>query len=106
MQIYLYLSIHEQISYNVKRKDSHKNGWIEPRKSAHGPVFMDNYYALLLYYETFDVEEQVESLVYDAGSLLVSVGGNLGLFLGLSCLSVIFAIINLLKNNWLQLKIN
>jgi len=88
----------------VKHKDTHKHGWIEPRNSSHGPEFMNNYYALVIYYETFDVEEHVESLVYDAGNFLISVGGNLGLFLGFSCLSVLFALINVLKNNWRKWK--
>jgi hypothetical protein len=61
---------------------------------------MNSYYALVIYYETFDVEEHVESLVYDAGNLLISIGGNLGLFLGFSCLSVLFALINLFTKNW------
>ena len=38
---------------------------------------------LTLAFESFIIEERVESLVYDAGNFLSAVGGNLGLFLGL-----------------------
>ena len=47
------------------------------------------------------MEERVESLVYDFSAFLVATGGNLGLFLGFSCLSVGFGIIN-----WLQVYSN
>jgi hypothetical protein len=57
-------------------------------------------------YNTFNVEEHVESLAYDASSLLVSVGGNLGLFLGFSCLSVLFALINICQNYGFRWKNN
>jgi hypothetical protein len=57
-------------------------------------------------YETFNVEEHVESLVYDASNFLVSVGGNLRLFLGFSCLSVLFYLINICQNNGFWRKIS
>ena len=40
------------------------------------------------FYETFVVEERMETLVYDLSAFLVSVGGNLGLCLGYSCLTI------------------
>ncbi len=43
------------------------------------------------------IEEQVENLVYDIGGFLAAAGGNLGLLLGFSCLSVIFAMLNWLR---------
>ena len=36
----------------------------------------------------------METLDYDVGTFWTSVGGNLGLFLGFSCLSVLFAIVD------------
>jgi hypothetical protein len=59
-------------------------------------------------YDTFNIEEHIESLVYDASSFLVSVGGNLGLFLGVSCLSVLLALINFFSNKgrWLKKILN
>jgi hypothetical protein len=68
------------------------------KPKPHGLDYPDIHYFISLKYETFNVEEHVESLIYDAGSFLVSVGGNLGLFLGFSCLSVFFAIINVCKH--------
>ena len=50
-----------------------------------------------LKFESALVEEQVENLVYDAGNFLAAMGGNLGLFLGFSCLSILFSFINYLK---------
>ena len=49
---------------------------------------------LELVYDSPLVEERVETLVYDAGNFLTAVGGNIGLFLGFSCLSVLFSIIH------------
>ena len=43
-------------------------------------------------YSTLNVEEQIESLEYDVGTFWTAAGGNLGLFLGFSVLSVFFSI--------------
>ena len=52
-------------------------------------------YYLTYYYKTLLVEKQVETLVYDLGGFLAAAGGNLGLCLGFSCLSILFTI-----NEW------
>jgi len=44
------------------------------------------------------VEERFETLVHDTGSLLASAGGNLGLMLGFSCLSVLTAALDCLRD--------
>ncbi len=44
-----------------------------------------------------DVVDNTETLDYDAGNFLAAVGGNLGLLLGLSGLSVLFYFIKWLK---------
>ena len=49
-----------------------------------------HFYMLIVYFKTFTVEKRVETLVYDFGGFLAAAGGNLGLCLGLSCLSVLF----------------
>lgn len=49
-------------------------------------------------YDKLSIEEHVETLVYDTGNFLAQAGGNLGLFVGFSCLSLLLAIINLVKN--------
>jgi hypothetical protein len=56
--------------------------------------FLDKSFLFRLQYSTLNVEEQIENLDYDLASLLVASGGNLGLFIGFSCLSVVFQIIN------------
>ena len=45
-----------------------------------------------LYYSTFLIEQQVETLIYDLGGFLAAAGGNLGLCLGFSCLSVLLTL--------------
>jgi len=52
---------------------------------------------LVLYNDKPIVEKHVEALIYDTGNFLAQAGGNLGLFLGFSCLSLLFAFINFLK---------
>lgn len=52
----------------------------------------------ILKYNKFVVEKQVETLVYDTGNFLAQAGGNLGLFLGFSCLSLLLAVIKFIKN--------
>ena len=51
---------------------------------------IDIYY-LYFYYSTFQVEKHVETLIYDVGEFLAVGGGNLGLCLGFSCLSILLA---------------
>ena len=51
--------------------------------------------SLSLSYESLIVEEHIETLVYDAGSFLSAIGGNLGLFLGFSCLTMLLGILKL-----------
>jgi hypothetical protein len=48
-----------------------------------------------------DVEERIETLVYDVGSFLAAAGGNLGLLLGFSCLSTIFGFINWMQGHFI-----
>jgi hypothetical protein len=50
----------------------------------------DDIYILTSYYKTLLVEKEVETLVYDLSGFLAAAGGNMGLCLGLSCLSVLF----------------
>ena len=50
-------------------------------------------------YETFNKKNHSKNLIYNTGNFLTQVGGNLGLFLGFSCFSVIVTIIECL-NKW------
>ena len=67
------------------------------------------FFNLAIQYSTINVEEQIENLEYDLGNLLVSTGGNLGLFLGFSCLSLLFSLVNAMteiNKGWRNLKVH
>ncbi len=49
---------------------------------------------------SYNVEEQFESLVYDLGSFFVSAGGNIGLVLGFSILSIALSVISLAEEKF------
>ena len=53
-------------------------------------------------YETLNSELHFETLIYDTGNFLTQIGGNLGLFLGVSCLSVITDLIELLQDGFVR----
>jgi hypothetical protein len=60
----------------------------------------DKSFLIDLFYSTLVIEERVETLVYDVVNFLAAAGGHLGLFLGFSCLSVLLAAIQVLKNKY------
>ena len=63
-----------------------------------------DYYLFTVYYQTLMIEKRVETLVYDVGGLLSAAGGNLGLCLGLSCMSILFTLTHCTKAIFLMLK--
>jgi hypothetical protein len=77
-----------QIYYKVTLDYTHKNLF-------NGKSF--EYFFFQYKYSTLLVEERIESYDYDIGSFLVAAGGNLGLFLGFSCFSILFFSIELMK---------
>jgi hypothetical protein len=79
-----------ETNYIVEPLYYHANSWIEP-DDAH--VLKDGHFNLRFFYNTLVVEEKITSLVYDTGTLLTSAGGNMSLFLGFSCLSVLLSLI-------------
>ena len=75
----------QQSSYNIKLRYLHKNALMDTEfinVSKDFALFAISYNSLL-------VEERIETIVYDLESLVTSVGGNLGLFLGFSCFSTL-----------------
>ena len=76
-----------------------RNNRIEPRNS-NPKDFNQNYYTIAIMYNSLDVEKQEETLIYDFGNFLAAIGGNLGLFLGFSCLSIIFAGVDLIMKKF------
>ncbi len=47
------------------------------------------------YYDHLLVQKQYERLIYDVPGFLSALGGSLGLYLGLSCLTFVYALIDL-----------
>ena len=56
-----------------------------------------NEYILYFYFNTLETEVKTESLIIDLSSLIANIGGNLGLFLGFSCLSIFILTIELIQ---------
>ncbi len=50
-----------------------------------------NSFMVVIKFSSLLIDEEVETYVYDFGNFLVALGGNLGLMLGFSCLSVLFS---------------
>jgi hypothetical protein len=85
-----------QKSYSLDVKKYHTNSWIEYDNQPFEDV-SKTAVGFSLAYETFLIEEQVETLVYDAGNFLAAIGGNLGLFRGFSCLTLLLWIFKIGK---------
>jgi hypothetical protein len=87
----------KQKSFNYKLEYFSKNSWItlEEEYRVDNDIFV-----LFVSFESLYVEEKTETFVYDIGSFLTAAGGNLGLFMGFSCLSIMVAFIDCLKNHF------
>jgi hypothetical protein len=79
------------ITYNVVTRYFHKNLGFDSGEGL--SATHENFFRLSLIYDTLIIEENVESYDYDSADFLIYVGGNLGLFLGFSCLSTLTAIL-------------
>ena len=84
----------KQTVYQPNVRRYHYNIWMpllnNPRKEV-----LQKFVFFSLAYDTFVREVSVETLVYDAGSFWAAIGGNLGLFLGFSCFSLLIGCIDL-----------
>ena len=85
----------EQTIFDLKLEKYHQNSIVKQGNSSHPLVSKGVMF--LLQYDKFVIEEHVETLIYDTGNFLAQAGGNLGLFLGFSCLSMLLSIVNLGK---------
>jgi hypothetical protein len=72
----------------------HSNSVIDPLNEQQLDV--NKSYVFSFCYFFMDVEEKTETLVYDLGTFLAALGGNLGLALGFSCLSILLGIVSYL----------
>jgi len=66
-----------------------------------GNPMKKNTILFFVFYDSIDTEVITESLMVDFDSLLSTIGGSLGLFLGFSCLSTILSLTSLLKNKFI-----
>ena len=89
-----------QINYRMNLDFFHKNSWGSLNTTINKT---ERYFDLEYRYMTLFVEEKIESLEYDIGSFLAAAGGNLGLMLGFSCLSVMFTTVEY-ANKYLSTK--
>ncbi len=79
---------------NVDLNLVHSNSVIDPLNEQQLDV--NKSFVFSFCYLFMDVEEKTETLVYDLGTFLAALGGNLGLALGFSCLSILLGIVNYL----------
>ena len=75
-----------RISYDIDTSYYHENSE-DPRSN----------FSLFIFPSSKFIEDQSETLLYDAGGFFAAVGGHLGLLLGFSCLSVLYAIVKWFK---------
>ena len=74
----------------------HKNTYLlSDEESAAG--VNNSFVFLSIGYENFNTELHFETLIYDTGNFLTQIGGNLGLFLGISCFSALAALTKFLQ---------
>ena len=57
----------------------------------------DGYYIIWAFYSTLNVNEKIETYVFDFTSALVAVGGSLGLFVGWSIFSMVSTLIDFIN---------
>lgn len=86
-----------QSFYEARIKYFHNNNAI--LREAHKNL-SEGHFTFYPYMSIFLTEEKIESLEYDLTNLLVAAGGNLGLFLGFSCLSVLFGLIEWIRGRF------
>ena len=84
----------KQTVYQPNVRRYHYNVWM-PLSNNPSKEVLQKFVLFSFGYDTFVREVSVETLVYDAGSFLAAIGGNLGLFLGFSCFSLLIGLIEL-----------
>jgi hypothetical protein len=99
------IPIHSQLScsipctrttYKFSTKVTHLTNWIDIDGRFPDSIF-ENSSSAAIRFDSMLIGEEVETYVYDFGNFVVALGGNLGLMLGFSCLSVLFSIIQFIS---------
>jgi len=80
----------KQKGYVQTLKYYHKTSWDYKAYSASS-------FTILIAYNSLEVKTKIETLIYDSVDVLAAAGGNLGLFLGFSCLGCIWFILEHLQ---------
>ena len=88
-------------TYKIDLKYSHENSWTLFNNDLRN---VSNVFRIFFFYQTLTVEEKIETLLYDVGGLMATAGGNLGLCLGFSCLSILYAAISWISFAVVKLK--
>jgi hypothetical protein len=70
---------------------SHRNSINSIQQSAENAKFNKSFF-MYFQYKTMQTTEEIEAYVYDTVSFLAATGGNLGLLLGFSCLSILLTL--------------
>ena len=86
----------EQTVFRSKVKKEHDTSWVSD-------IDKDIFY-LRIVYSTLHIEKNVETLVYDTGNFFSTVGGNLGLCLGFSCLSCLLSLVEFISEMFVKFK--
>ena len=60
-------------------------------------LYVDGAFLLYYFYDSLMVEVRTEKLVFDLLGVFAAAGGNLGLCLGFSCLTLLFSLLNWIK---------
>jgi hypothetical protein len=78
--------------FKITTKISELTNWIDTDGLFPDALF-DNSSSIGIRFDSLLIEEEHEEYVYGIGNFIVALGGNLGLMLGFSCLSVLFLFI-------------
>jgi hypothetical protein len=79
-------------SYKTNLNYLHKNS-----TSGSDELYTEGSFLLYYFYDSLLVERRTEKLVYDLLGVFAAAGGNLGLCLGFSCLTVLYSFLNWIK---------
>ena len=84
-------------TYSLNLKYYHENSESPFSQGSEKTAEARRSFVLFYYFNSLLLEERIETLVFDLGDFFSSAGGNLGLFLGCSCLSILFSFISAIE---------
>jgi hypothetical protein len=88
----------QQTIFTTSKRLYHKNALADTLVGTNH----SNSFLVVIYSKRAVVEESEEMLIYDFGNFVAAAGGNFGLLLGFSCLSVLLSFINFIKERLTQ----